>query len=340
MPYIAWIDILGAESLIFDPKHREEAKRLLADFETTVGEVLTQSGYEFRVFGVNDGIYLLGDDLNRVCGVSMSLFQRWFDQHCDCLNKRPLLRGAITSLGELRTTATQKPVEYWAFATGLGVAYKTEQFLKGSRLFVDHTLPESSLPLNFSFTWNELSQSFLRENPEQPLRELFWPTYGDPNGYLKRLQRVHHIYDTALEQWGSDMKQYLTPNRNGQHEVSVKKYMQYEETLKLSIRSAGKFAADSSRTKSEKDELFKYIETFINYRPDFIPYTWGLCFAALWACFAANLNLGIIFDAAYNFLNVSDGKGLVDFKKELREKTTYRPFRDWLLARDTTHDWA
>jgi len=336
MQYVAWIDILGTRRLIFDGD-RNDATRLLTDLESTVKNVLGDSGDLFKVVGVNDGFYLIAEDLNRLCNASIAIFQRWFDSRANSLDNRPLLRGAIALLDEFRPAATQKPIIYWAFAPGLGVTYETEGYLAGSRLFAHPTLHDRNFPQGLVFSWKELSQSDLRVEANRQLLELFWPIGGN-QAFLEvfqRLQLAKNLYDSALKKWENPLREYLAGKREDTHESAKKIYMQYEETLKLCIRSAGKFAAGNSWSESEKNELFKYIKTFANYRPDYIAYTWGLCFAGLWACWAAKLNQQEIFDTAHNFLNQGDGQWLGEFKKELCGKSTYNEFWEWLSAQDS-----
>ncbi|HTB63652.1 MAG TPA: hypothetical protein VK737_08685 [Opitutales bacterium] len=339
MSYVAWIDVLGAEGIFFKKEREQEANVLAQTLVKHVSDTLQDQSAKFKVFGVNDGFYLICDDLSLLCEKAILIFQKWFDARGECINNTPLLRGAIAPLQPLCQTEIQKPIEYWAFARGLGVAFKTESILAGSRLFAHPDLRDKGIPENLVFSWNELSQSLLKVDPQEPLLELFWPFGGNGSttAILERLIHAKTLYEQTWVSEKNELKKYIADRKMDKHEKALKIYMQYEETLKLCIRGVGAFAKDLPDS-ADKDKMLQFVKEFVAYDKVPLDFSWGLTFAALWACFAANWDYPCIRDSAHNFLDKkanNNGTWLGEFKKELHSNKTYKPFCMWLSEKDS-----
>ncbi|MBI3799287.1 MAG: hypothetical protein HY268_20270 [Deltaproteobacteria bacterium] len=322
--YVAWVDILGFASLMTADGDR--AKRTWTELRELVKKHLPAKGGA-QVYGINDGFFAISEDPALLQGL-VSIYQSWFDKFAEVPGSRPLLRGAIsTASAEITPEQEDSNVCLWLEGPGFRYASEYEQLLRGSRLFIDPTaikVAESEANL-FCYEWEEISGWELPENSRgMHLGEVLWPISEDSAELLVRAEKSFKLYDGAFAD-------FLRKEADVGLKDALPKLLQYEETLKLMLRSIGKkLHADAGK----KEELEQFVSRMLKYRPDQFRLTWGVTFVALEAVFLAGcLDAHHYARCVKEYLgkqsnNLENVRFVKDFEEELK-LSTYKRFSEW-----------
>jgi len=320
MKYVAWIDILGSRSLM--KKDDDRAKHSWKELRELVKKYLPPKG-EAEIYGINDGFYAISENPALIQGL-VRVYQSWFDKFSEEKGSRPLLRGAIsTSLAET-VQEDDSNVCMWLEGPAFRDAFHDEQLLRGCRLFINHTAitaaeNQAQVPC---YEWQGLSAYELKE--DKPLGEILWPISEDSADLLVKAEKSLKLYEAVFDD-------FLRKEANSGPKDPPSALLQYEETLKLMLRSIGrKLRAGGGR----KEELEQFVSDLLKYRPDQFRFTWGITFVALEAVFLADCLDGqhyvqsvkeYLMEQRHHSVNQPYVK---DFEKELN-LLTYKHFSEW-----------
>ncbi|HIJ74565.1 MAG TPA: hypothetical protein HPP83_10735 [Candidatus Hydrogenedentes bacterium] len=322
--YVAWIDILGIGDLMASAD-TAKARNLWIQYRDAVRDEFTGIGSEVCVWGVNDGFYARAANLAQLAERAIALYRRWFDAQVKYPDGRPLLRGAIIEAPKdiVDGVGDHSCIKQWLLGPGFGTAYEYEQLLRGGRLFMRDTLAgRAGFSDGMEYPWRGLAE-WDNLRPKQNLLEILWPLDMEEGTFAARFDQVAELYRKELEH-------HLEVSGNPPSRKSMRRIMQYEETLKLHLRTAGVFL---QRCPDRRKCILPLIERYLAYRPNTCHYTWGLTFVALESLFRSGDHAcDKHFRKALKFLNspVQDGRERIhDFREELK-RPTYESFRKWL----------
>ena len=176
-----------------------------------------------------------------------------------------------------------------------------------------------------AYEWEELSGWDLPEKRKKlEIAEVLWPTSAKGHDLLRRARIAKDLYEEALEDYLS-----LKPKQEPQD--GWLKFLQYDETLKLMLRSIGTFLR---RNAELEEDMSPIIRSCLRYCPDQFRFTWGITFVALEGVYLAGLleAQDIVQDVSTYLQEqggITSNKTYVeDFFRELR-RPSYAQFSTW-----------
>jgi hypothetical protein len=265
--WVAWIDVRGFSTLWV--MNHKAASSILGCLRRLVTDCCSEIP-GVQVFGVNDGFYVFCDDVESLLKKIILLYQVWFDRHSMCLHQRPLLRGALAEKSEVVSVDSTTCIRFWLEEGGFQESYEDERLLRGGRFFCPPSLKEPAEKAGIPFYgWTGLSGWNLPEgNCSREIIELAWVAASSTKDIEDRSRRISALYKEVL----------LADSRSDNSTNVDTCYLNYEETLKLMLRSV---ALHLREHPGDSEELERMIADYVCFDRGPFKFIWGVNFVAL-----------------------------------------------------------
>jgi len=301
------------------------AEEMWTKLRSLVEQSLSSSPGDARVYGINDGFFVISSDLTGLVRSLIAVYQSWFDHYSIAENSRPLLRGVIAEAASDTAAGGTSCIRMWLQGRGFRTAYEHENILRGGRLFCEPIAGRLAEKAGFPvYLWKELSGWEITEKrSKREVIEILWLAESNVGELASRAEVMGRLYEQA-------MQAFLKNERSPDQKEAMKSFLQYDETLKLALRSIGSYLRSHP---GAEDVIGPVIERYLNYNPGQFRFTWGTTFVALEAVFRGSHSQADNF--AQRVAKYLDSQQLVanapyveDFYRKL-QKQTYSEFRQW-----------
>lgn len=322
--FVSWVDVLGFASLMDDEP--AQAEEMWTKLRSLVEQGLSSGPGDARVYGINDGFFVISSDLTGLVRSLITVYQSWFDHYSDAENSRPLLRGAIAEAASDKAAGGTNCIRMWLQGRGFRTAYENESILRGGRLFCEPIAGRLAEKAGFpTYLWKELSGWEITEKrSKREVIEILWLAESNVYELIFRVEAIGRLYEQAIQA-------FLKNEQSLDQKEAMKGFLQYDETLKLALRSMG---SDLRSHPEAEGAIGPVIERYLNYNPNQFRFTWGTTFVALEAAFRGRHSQADNFaQRVAKYLDsrqsvAADDPYVEDFRREL-QKQTYSEFRQW-----------
>lgn len=302
------------------------AEEMWIKLQSLVEQELSGRPGDPRVYGINDGFFVISSDLFGLAQGLIAIYQSWFDHYSAADNSRPLLRGAIAEAASDKTAGGTNRIRMWLQGRGFRTAYEDERILRGGRLFCEPIAGRSAEKAGFPvYLWKELSGWEITEKrSKREVIEILWLAKSNIDELISRAEATGRLYEQAIQA-------FLKNEQSLDQKEAMKGFLQYDETLKLALRSMGSYLRSHPEAEGA---IGPVIERYLNHSPNQFRFTWGTTFVALEAAFRGNHSQANNFaQRVAEYLDrrrtvTADAPCVEDFHREL-QKQTYSEFRQW-----------